>query len=105
MGDMADYIIESMLDDLYYNRSEDDWLPYGGARRSSDPNHYHVKMMFNQIISETPRMYFFEFEDGTRKYVPKRICRQLNRQARSVLIHQATYLRLPYHKSAAEDFT
>lgn len=59
-----------------------------------DPLYHHTKILFSDIVSETEKCWLFSFEGGVQKWVPKSICRKLDRDACSVFVHRVVYSKI-----------
>lgn len=63
------------------------------AGAAYDPLFYHSKITFSVIKKETERAYLLNTKD-TDLWVPKKICRKLDINNKTVYVHTTTFLEI-----------
>ena len=87
MSDIFDHMLDAYMD------RDGDWCgDYSnrGSCRQSNPLFYHRHVKFESIVHETPKSYLFNIE-GKDLWIPKKICRQLCLDDKTVYIHREIF--------------
>ncbi len=75
--------------ELYDNTGDNQYKSYNSFGRISNPLYYHNQYFFKEIKIETKGengAYLFENNKGARYWVPKKLCRALDKELGSVWI-------------------
>ena len=66
-----------------------------GSNFSKDSNYYHTKINFEEIERETEKSYLVKY-DGESLWIPKKICRELDTDSNTMLVHKHIFSQILY---------